>query len=88
MTEASLKGMLEDLDPHSTYATPKEVKAFNEPLQGGFDGIGVQFNILEDTLVVIQPVIKGPSEKAGIIAGDRIVTVNYTSIAGVKMSKE
>lgn len=88
MTEASLKGMLEDLDPHSTYATPKEVKAFNEPLQGGFDGIGVQFNILEDTLVVIQPVIKGPSEKAGIIAGDRIVTVNDTSIAGVKMSKE
>jgi carboxyl-terminal processing protease len=88
MTEASLKGMLEDLDPHSTYATPKEVKAFNEPLQGGFDGIGVQFNILEDTLVVIQPVIKGPSEKVGIIAGDRFVSVNDTAIAGVKMPKE
>ena len=88
MTEASLRGMLEDMDPHSTYATPKEVKAFNEPLQGTFDGIGVQFNILEDTLVVIQPVINGPSEKVGIIAGDRIITVNDTSIAGVKMSKE
>lgn len=88
MTEASLRGMLEDMDPHSTYATPKEVKAFNEPLQGTFDGIGVQFNILEDTLVVIQPVINGPSEKVGIVAGDRIITVNDTSIAGVKMSKE
>ena len=88
MTEASLRGMLEKLDPHSTYATPKEVQVFNEPLQGTFDGIGVQFNILDDTLVVIQPVINGPSEKVGIIAGDRIITVNDTAIAGVKMSKE
>ena len=88
ITEASLKGMLEKLDPHSTYATPKEVKEFKEPLDGAFDGIGVQFNILEDTLIVIQPVIKGPSEKVGVIAGDRIITVNDTAIAGVKMSKE
>lgn len=88
MTEAGIKGMLEKLDPHSTYATPKEVQDFKEPLDGAFDGIGVQFNILEDTLIVIQPVIKGPSEKVGIIAGDRIITVNDTSIAGVKMSKE
>ena len=88
MVEAGLRGMLEKLDPHSTYATPQEVKEFNEPLQGAFDGIGVQFNILEDTLVVIQPVINGPSEKVGIIAGDRIITVNDTTIAGVKMSKE
>jgi carboxyl-terminal processing protease len=88
ITEASLKGMLEKLDPHSTYATPKEVKDFKEPLDGAFDGIGVQFNILEDTLIVIQPVIKGPSEKVGVIAGDRIITVNDTAIAGVKMSKE
>ena len=88
ITEASLKGMLEKLDPHSTYATPKEVKEFKEPLDGAFDGIGVQFKILEDTLIVIQPVIKGPSEKVGVIAGDRIITVNDTAIAGVKMSKE
>lgn len=88
MVEASLRGMLEKLDPHSTYATPQEVKAFNEPLQGAFEGIGVQFNILEDTLVVIQPIINGPSEKVGIIAGDRIISVNDTSIAGVKMQKE
>ena len=60
----------------------------NEPLTGSFDGIGVQFNMLEDTLVVIQPVPKGPSEKVGILAGDRIVNVNDTTIAGVKMTRE
>ena len=60
----------------------------NEPLNGNFEGIGVQFNMIDDTLMVIQPVTNGPSEKVGIIAGDRIVTVNDTAIAGVKMSKE
>lgn len=88
LTEDAIRGMLEKLDPHSTYATPKEVKALNEPLQGNFDGIGVQFNMLNDTLVIIQPVINGPSEKVGIIAGDRIIMVNDTCIAGVKMERE
>lgn len=88
LTEDAIRGMLEKLDPHSTYSTPKEVKALNEPLQGNFDGIGVQFNMLNDTLVIIQPVVNGPSEKVGIVAGDRIVLVNDTSIAGVKMSRE
>lgn len=88
LVEDAIRGMLKELDPHSSYATPKEVKSLNEPLQGNFDGIGVQFNVIEDTLLVIQPVVKGPSEKVGIIAGDRIVTVNDTSIAGVKMSRE
>lgn len=88
LVEDAIKGMLEKLDPHSAYSDPKETKALNEPLQGNFDGIGVQFNMLNDTLVVIQPVTNGPSEKVGIIAGDRIVTVNDTAIAGVKMSKE
>ena len=60
----------------------------NEPLQGNFDGIGVQFNMIEDTLLVIQPVVKGPSEKVGILAGDRIINVNDTAIAGVKMPRE
>ena len=59
-----------------------------EPLNGSFEGIGVQFNMVDDTLIVIQPVINGPSEKVGIVAGDRIVMVNDTAIAGVKMSKE
>jgi carboxyl-terminal processing protease len=88
MTEEAIRGMLKELDPHSTYTPAKEVEALNEPLAGSFDGIGVQFNMNEDTLVVIQPVSGGPSEKVGILAGDMIVTVNDTSIAGVKMSKE
>ena len=88
LVEDAIRGMLEKLDPHSQYSTPKEVKQMNEPLQGNFEGIGVQFNMIDDTLMVIQPVTNGPSEKVGIIAGDRIVTVNDTAIAGVKMSKE
>ena len=88
LVEDGIRGMLEKLDPHSTYSTPKEVKEMNEPLQGNFEGIGVQFNMVEDTLLVIQTVSGGPSEKMGILAGDRIVTVNDTAIAGVKMSKE
>ena len=88
LVEDAIRGMLEKLDPHSTYSTPKEVKDMNEPLQGNFEGIGVQFNMVEDTLLVIQTVSGGPSEKMGILAGDRIVTVNDSSIAGVKMSRE
>ena len=88
LVEDAIRGMLEKLDPHSTYSTPKETKQMNEPLNGSFDGIGVQFNMMEDTLVVIQPVSGGPSERMGIIAGDRIVGVNDTAIAGVKMSRE
>lgn len=88
LTEDAIIGMLKELDPHSAYSNAKETKQMNEPLQGNFEGIGVQYNMLEDTLFVIQPVNKGPSEKAGILAGDRIVTVNDTSIAGVKMSRD
>ena len=88
LVEDGIRGMLEKLDPHSSYMTAKEVKEANEPLQGNFEGIGVQFNMVEDTLLVIQPVTNGPSERAGIVAGDRIVKVNDTIIAGVKMSKE
>jgi len=88
LVEDAIRGMLNKLDPHSSYSTPKEVKELNEPLNGNFEGIGVQFNMIEDTLLVIQPVTNGPSEKVGILAGDRIVSVNDTAIAGVKMSKE
>ena len=88
LVEDAIRGMLDKLDPHSSYLTPKEVKDANEPLNGNFEGIGVQFNMMDDTLMVIQPVTKGPSEKVGIIAGDRIVSVNDTAIAGVNMSKE
>lgn len=88
LVEDAIRGMLEKLDPHSSYSTPKEVQQMNEPLQGNFEGIGVQFNMVEDTLLVIQTISGGPSEKMGIMAGDRIVTVNDSSIAGVKMARE
>lgn len=88
LVEDGIRGMLQKLDPHSSYMTAKEVNQANESLQGSFEGIGVQFNMVEDTLLVIQPVIGGPSEKKGILAGDRIVHVNDTAIAGVKMQKE
>ena len=88
LVEDAIRGMLEKLDPHSSYSTPKEVKQMNEPLNGSFEGIGIQFNMMEDTLVVIQTITKGPSEKAGLLPGDRIVSVADTAIAGVKMSRE
>lgn len=88
IVEEAIRGMLEKLDPHSTYMTQEEVKKANESLQGNFDGIGVQFQMMEDTLLVIQPVSNGPSEKAGILAGDRIIAVNDTTIAGVKMTTD
>lgn len=88
LVEEAIIKMLAQLDPHSTYNNAEEVKKMNEPLQGNFEGIGVQFQMVEDTLLVIQPVSNGPSEKVGILAGDRIVAVNDTAIAGVKMSTE
>lgn len=87
IVEAGIKAMLKELDPHSTYSTPKEVKSINEAMAGNFEGIGIQFNIVEDTLFVIQTTLNGPSEKAGILPNDRIIAVNDTAIAGVKMDR-
>lgn len=88
LTDEAIKAMLAQLDPHSSYSNAEETKKFTEPLNSNFEGIGVQFNILNDTLVVVQTIAKGPSEKAGIRAGDRIVAVNDTAIAGVKMARD
>ena len=88
LVEDAIRGMLEHLDPHSAYSDAQETKKLNEPLQGSFDGIGVQFNMLEDTVLVIQPITKGPSERVGIMAGDRIISCNDTILAGVKMSRD
>ena len=85
LVEDAIVGMLEKLDPHSTYTDPEETKEMTEPLEGNFDGIGIQFNVLTDTVYVIQVIPGGPSEKVGLGAGDRIVQVNDTVIAGVKM---
>lgn len=85
LVEDAIRGMLENLDPHSSYSTPEETKDLNEPLQGNFSGIGITFNMNEDTLYVIQTVGGGPAERVGMLAGDRIIAVNDTSIAGQKM---
>lgn len=85
LVEDAIKGMLEGLDPHSQYSNPEETKELNEPLAGNFSGIGITFNMNRDTLYVIQTVSGGPSERVGILAGDRIIAVNDTSIAGVNM---
>lgn len=88
LVENAIDGMLSKLDPHSAYSNPEETRKMNEPLEGNFEGIGVQFNMLADTLVVIQTVAKGPSQKAGIANGDRIVSVDGRPIAGVKMERD
>jgi carboxyl-terminal processing protease len=88
MSANAIRGILRELDPHSTFLTPEEVRKANEPLEGNFDGIGIHYQMDRDTLVVINTIIGGPSEKVGLRAGDRILTVNDTTIAGVKMDND
>jgi carboxyl-terminal processing protease len=83
LVEKAIVQMLQTLDPHSTYLTREEVKAMSEPLEGNFEGIGISFNILNDTIFVINPIPNGPSEKVGIKAGDRIVLIEDQPVAGV-----
>ena len=85
LVESAIRGMLKDLDPHSAYSNAEETRELNEPLDGNFSGIGITFNMNNDTLYVIQTIAGGPSERVGVIAGDRIIAVNDSSIAGVKM---
>jgi len=86
IADNAIIGILKELDPHSSYLNKEAVAEMNEPLEGNFDGIGVSFNMLTDTLYVIETIAGGPSQKVGIMPGDRIIKVNDTIIAGVKMS--
>jgi carboxyl-terminal processing protease len=88
IVEAAIINELNTLDPHSTYISSEDVKKMNEPLQGNFEGIGISFNILKDTLFVITPIPGGPSEKVGILAGDRILMVDDKNIAGIGLTNE
>lgn len=83
LVEDAIVGMLKELDPHSVYIPKEELQRMNEPLEGNFEGIGIQFQIIKDTIVVISPIVGGPSEKLGIRAGDKIITVEGEKIAGV-----
>ena len=85
LTELVIPLMMKELDPHSEYIPARDMQAINEPLEGEFDGIGVMFNAATDTVIVLSVIPNGPSAKAGVVAGDRIIQVNDTLVAGVKM---
>ena len=84
----AMEKMLDELDPHSVYLNAKDLKSSDEAMQGNFEGIGVQFRIEEDTIFIVQTIQGGPSEKVGIRAGDRIVKVNDSIVAGVGIKNE
>jgi carboxyl-terminal processing protease len=86
LAEKAIIEVLRSLDPHSSYISAKDVKEMNEPLNGNFEGIGIQFNVLHDTIIVVEPLPKGPSEKVGLLAGDRIVIINNEKVTGIKIS--
>lgn len=88
MTDAAVSAALAELDPHSVYLPPVELTESETELSGNFEGIGITFNVPNDTAVVISPVQGGPSEKAGLLQGDRIVRVDDKDIAGVKMPQD
>lgn len=86
LAEKAIIEVLKNLDPHSTYISAKDVKDMNEPLNGNFEGIGIQFNILRDSIIVIEPIAGGPSEKVGLKAGDRILTIDKEKVTGIGIS--
>ncbi len=85
LVEKTIPSILKNLDPHSVYIPAEDLKRVTEPLEGNFDGIGIQFNMLNDTVVVVQTISGGPSERIGIMPGDRIVTINDSVVAGVDL---
>jgi carboxyl-terminal processing protease len=88
ISEEMIVNTLKKLDPHSVYVPQKEVAEENESMQGNFEGIGVQFNLLNDTIIIITPTPGGPSEKAGIISGDRIIEIAGEKVSGIGITTE
>jgi carboxyl-terminal processing protease len=88
LVDKTIISMLENLDPHSAYITKDELQATNEPLQGNFEGIGVEFNIVDDTIRVIDAIAGGPAESVGVRAGDKIVKVDGKQVAGIKITNK
>jgi carboxyl-terminal processing protease len=86
LIELTIQSLLQNLDPHSVYIPPSDYEEMNDPLEGEFDGIGIEFSLQSDTIVVMNTIIGGPSEKIGILAGDRIIKVNDSTVAGVNIS--
>jgi carboxyl-terminal processing protease len=88
LTDAAINKVLEELDPHSSYILAKDLKKSDEPLVANFEGIGVTFQLLRDTVMVLEVIPSGPSEKVGIEAGDKIVTINDSTVAGIKIDND
>lgn len=88
LTDEAIVDLLSGLDPHSSYIPAKDLQAMNEPLEGNFEGIGVEFNIIQDTIVVISPISGGPSEILGIQPGDRIVSIEGETVAGTGITNK
>lgn len=88
LIEAAIPAMLKKLDPHSVYIPASDLARANEPLQGNFEGIGISFNLLTDTILVISTIPGGPSEKLGLLPGDKILYVNDSLVAGKGISDE
>lgn len=83
LTEAAVNGVLEELDPHSVYIPASQLQKVNEEFQGSFEGVGIEYQVLNDTLLVVSPIVGGPSEALGILSGDKIVSINDTSAIGI-----
>ncbi len=87
LTEKAIQAVLSELDPHSSYISKEELKSIDESFQGNFEGIGIEFNVLQDTVIVVNTVSGGPSERVGLKAGDRIVKVDTVSVIGITQTQ-
>ncbi|MCL2561631.1 MAG: PDZ domain-containing protein, partial [Rikenellaceae bacterium] len=83
LIETAIRSVLAELDPHSVYLTAREMQGQNEQFQGNFSGIGVEFNVLNDTLIIVNTVSGGPSEKVGVMPNDRIVAIDGENVVGI-----
>ena len=88
LIDEAISKAFSQLDPHSSYISAKDVKAMNEPLEGNFEGVGIEFSILDDTIMVANVLKDGPASKVGILAGDRIIKVDTINVAGVGIKNE
>ncbi|MBN2487313.1 MAG: S41 family peptidase [Bacteroidales bacterium] len=88
IVDGAIVNILGELDPHSTYIPADELKKMREPLEGNFEGIGIQFNILKDTIYVVDPIQGGPSQSVGIMAGDKIIMVDDVPVAGIGITND
>lgn len=88
LVEEGIKGMLKELDPHTSYIPSRELNQVNAQLKGSYDGIGIEFDVINDTIIVVKPSKGGPSSTAGIQIGDRIITVNGETVVGISIDSK